>query len=893
MDSNEADGALSMTSGDARTISILKTVSTYLGLLVAAIGALVLIGWAYDIAILKSVSATFVTMKANTAACFVLIGLALALAPPDGSANIWYKLRQYVSGILSVLVAAIGLVVLSEYLFGWDLGIDQLIFKEPAGAFGTVYPGRLALTTALSFVLAGLAMFDVIVKAAIKRTISHYLSLIGLLISLTAIIGYLYGLREFLGPTNLTPLALYTAIAFLLLFCGIPMARAGSGPMSAFLGNRAGSAMLRITLPSLILIIVFFGWLRLMAQRNVPIPPELRAGIFTVIDIAVIAFATIAIGIVLNRLDRRRWEAEEKLRHMNIQLEQDLSKTELFLRTVLQHAPTLTSIVTPDGHYLMVNKAWEEFYHISSDRAVGHNYEDLFSEKIATERREADEQILDNPRPLMLERKLDTPKGHRYLAVVKFPLLDSRGEVEAIANISTDLTERKLAEIRLQDSENLYHSTLDNMLEGAQIIGRDWRYIYLNDSAVKQARKSREELIGHTMMESYPGVENTVYFAAMRQAMEQGISTTVESEFTYPDGSTGWFELSIQQVPDGILVASIDRTERKKAEDELKNNEVYYRSLIESSTDLVNVLDVDGTVRYASPSSLELMGYPPEEVLGRNLAEFVHPDDMAGTSDAISKLSSNAAGLIVEARLRHKDGHWITFSSRGRLLPDIRPGMRVVINSHDISARLQAQKDLSESYNKLQGSLSRTIDLLVAITEKRDPYTAGHQKRVTDLACAIAREMGLADSRVSAISMAGTIHDLGKINVPADLLNKPGKLSNMEFAVVKIHPDTAFDIIKVVDFPAPIADIVHQHHERMDGSGYPLGLHGEEILLESRILAVADVVEAMASHRPYRPALGLDKALEEIKGNKGGLYDEDVVNTCLRVFDRGFRFQEN
>jgi HD-GYP domain-containing protein (c-di-GMP phosphodiesterase class II) len=219
--------------------------------------------------------------------------------------------------------------------------------------------------------------------------------------------------------------------------------------------------------------------------------------------------------------------------------------------------------------------------------------------------------------------------------------------------------------------------------------------------------------------------------------------------------------------------------------------------------------------------------------------------------------------------------------------------MKVVINSHDISGLLQTQQDLSESYDKLQTNLSKTIDLLAAITEKRDPYTAGHQKRVTDLASVIAREMGLAESRVNAISMAGTIHDLGKINVPADLLNKAGKLSNMEFAVIQTHPDTAFDIIKVIDFPAPIADIVHQHHERMDGSGYPLGLKGEGILLESRILAVADVVEAMASHRPYRPALGLDKALEEITGNKGRLYDEDVVNACLRVFDRGYAFQES
>ncbi len=892
MDSEEADRTSPFKVVQAHTISILYTISAYLGILVIAIGVLVLIGWAYDITALKSISPTFVTMKANTAACFVLIGLALVLVPIDGAADILNKSRQFASLILSVVVTLIGLLVLSEYIFNWNPGLDQVIFKEPEGTFGTVYPGRLALTTALSFVLAGLSILDILFKAANRRSISQYLSLAGLMVALTAIIGYIYGLREFLGPTNLTPLALYTAIAFLLLFCGILMSNAGSGPMSVFLGNRAGSAMLRITLPSLILLIIFFGWLRLLAQKNTPIPDELRAGIFTVVDIVVIAFAIIAIGIILNRLDRRRWEAEEKLRYLNIQLEQDLSKTQRFFSAVLQNAPSPISVVTPDGHYLIVNKAWQEFNGISSDRAVGHNYEELFPHQVAAERMETDEQIVNTLNSQMLERKLDTPKGERYLTVVKFPLLDSRGEVEAIANISTDMTERKLAEIRLQESEKLYHSTLDNMLEGAQIIDRDWRYIYLNDSAVKQARKRREELIGHTMMENYPGIEDTAMFATLRQAMEEGFSTIMENEFTFPDGKKGWFVTGVQPVPEGILVTTIDRTYRKKAEDALKSSELYYRSLIESSTDLINVLDIDGTIRYASPSSFELTGYLPEEVLGKNLADFLHPDDLNKLAPALSELGINSSGLLIDARIRHKDGHWVAFSSRGRMLPDIRPGMRVVVNSHDITSRLQAQKDLSESYHRLQNSLSKTVDLLVAITEKRDPYTAGHQKRVTDLACAIAREMGLDETRVNAISIAGTIHDLGKLNVPADLLNKPGKLSNMEFAVVKIHPETAFDIIRVVDFPEPIANIVHQHHERMDGSGYPLGLKGDEILLESRILAVADVVEAMASHRPYRAALGLGVALDEITRNIGKLYDADVVHACLRVFDRGYSFKE-
>jgi HD-GYP domain-containing protein (c-di-GMP phosphodiesterase class II) len=153
--------------------------------------------------------------------------------------------------------------------------------------------------------------------------------------------------------------------------------------------------------------------------------------------------------------------------------------------------------------------------------------------------------------------------------------------------------------------------------------------------------------------------------------------------------------------------------------------------------------------------------------------------------------------------------------------------------------------------------------------------------------------MKLEDTRIDQLRMAATIHDIGKMNVPSDILSKPGELSKMEFELVKTHPQHGYDTIKVMDFPCSVAQAVLQHHERLDGSGYPNQLKGEDTLLEAKILAVADVVEAMVSHRPYRPALGLDKALEEITGNKGKLYDEDVVNACLRVFDRGYNFQEN
>ena len=204
----------------------------------------------------------------------------------------------------------------------------------------------------------------------------------------------------------------------------------------------------------------------------------------------------------------------------------------------------------------------------------------------------------------------------------------------------------------------------------------------------------------------------------------------------------------------------------------------------------------------------------------------------------------------------------------------------------------QAEKERRRATEKLLAAMKETIHAIAVTVETRDPYTAGHQRRVTDLASAIGKELGLSEGQTEGIRMAGIIHDIGKIYVPAEILSKPGSLAEVEFSMIKMHAQAGFDILKTIEFPWPIAQIVLQHHERVNGSGYPLGLSGEDILLEARILAVGDVVEAMASHRPYRPALGLDKALEEIAQNKGKLYDSEVANACIRLFTEGrFKFE--
>ncbi len=198
--------------------------------------------------------------------------------------------------------------------------------------------------------------------------------------------------------------------------------------------------------------------------------------------------------------------------------------------------------------------------------------------------------------------------------------------------------------------------------------------------------------------------------------------------------------------------------------------------------------------------------------------------------------------------------------------------------------------ELQNSVKKWQKALEGSIHAMALTVEMRDSYTAGHQQRVANLAIAIAKEMDLLKDQIDGIRMAGLIHDIGKISIPAEILSKPGIINEIEFSLIKMHSKVGYDILKNIEFPWPIAEIVLQHHERMDGSGYPLGLKDKEIILESKILGVADVVEAMASHRPYRPAMGIDKALELVIENKTTLFDPDVVDVCVKIFrEKGFK----
>jgi len=331
---------------------------------------------------------------------------------------------------------------------------------------------------------------------------------------------------------------------------------------------------------------------------------------------------------------------------------------------------------------------------------------------------------------------------------------------------------------------------------------------------------------------------------------------------------------------------------RKKAEDALIFNNIILRTQQESSIDGILVVDENGGILSFNQRFVDLWDIPLDVLSPRSDERALQSvmDKLADPEEFIRKVK-----LLYESRnetsrdeIFLRDGRCFDRYS-APMLDANRKYYGRVWYFRDITDRKQAEEELKDILQKLRLTLSATVQAMAIIVETRDPYTAGHQKRVASLATAIAQEMGVPKDVIEGIRVAGLIHDIGKISVPAEILSKPTKLTDMEFSIIKVHPEAGYNILRNIDFPWPVADIVLQHHERLDGSGYPQGLKNRQILLEAKILTVADVVEAMASHRPYRAGLGIDFALDEIGKNRDVLYEARIVNACGRLLkEKGF-----
>ncbi len=478
------------------------------------------------------------------------------------------------------------------------------------------------------------------------------------------------------------------------------------------------------------------------------------------------------------------------------------------------------------------------------------------------------------------------------------PLRDAASEITGITIIAHDVSEQVRAERDLRESKEKFSAAFDASPDLMAItrLG-DGMLLEVNEGFTRLLGYERAETVGKTTAELsiWADPQARAAFVASLAASDE---ISFETMLRRKDGTliTGAHSARAMEVQGEACVLSVvhDITERKLAVERVRRSEAQLRTLIDTLPDLVWLKDPEGAYLSCNPRFESFFGAAEHDIIGKTDYDFI------GAEQADSFRQHDRAAMAAAVPTKNEeevifaeDGHEETLEtiktsvhdSDGRLIGILGVG-------RDITQRRQAEEAVRLHAEQLQRTVEGAVLAMSHMVESRDPYTAGHERRVGELATAIGAEMGMTGEELGALRLAGTIHDVGKIAVPAEILSKPGRLSTIEFQIIQAHPATGFDILADVDFGSPVAEMVRQHHERLDGSGYPRGLQGEEIMTEARILAVADVIEAMSSHRPYRAALGMEAALAEIREHTGTKFDADVVATCEGVLAGGFAFAD-
>ncbi len=453
---------------------------------------------------------------------------------------------------------------------------------------------------------------------------------------------------------------------------------------------------------------------------------------------------------------------------------------------------------------------------------------------------------------------------------------------------ATDISARRQMEEQLELKGRL----LDSATDLISLCELDGSLIYCNESMRSQLGYGRDVL----MSKKIPDILTPEYrrgFKERVKVLQEKGEATFESECRRSDGSILPVEVHARLLGinggTSILSVSRDISERRAAAAALIMAAQKWRITFDAIKDSVFLLDRKGRIIQANQALVDLVKKPFSQIIGHPCWEVVHDKTRPIADCPVVRMWKSRRREVSVLPVGER---WLKaavdpiFDEAG----EITAAVHTVI---DITDSVRAESDLRNSLEKLQRTLAGTVSALASTVETRDPYTSGHQRGVASLASAIAQEMGFTPEAVEGMRVTGSLHDIGKIAIPAEILSKPGKINAMEFNLIKGHAQEGHDILKAIEFPWPVAQTVLQHHERLDGSGYPLGIKDGDIIPEARILMVADVVEAMASHRPYRPALGIDKALEEIVRNKGTLYDPKVVEACVRLFtEKGYTLSQ-
>jgi PAS domain S-box-containing protein len=458
----------------------------------------------------------------------------------------------------------------------------------------------------------------------------------------------------------------------------------------------------------------------------------------------------------------------------------------------------------------------------------------------------------------------------------------------------SDISEQVHAREELQERTRARETLLGNLPGMAYRCANDpqWTMEFVSAGCVELTGYAADELIANRRV-AYADLIAPEH----RDAVWEGIESAIDHEdrwtITYPiltaAGSRKWVwerGVAVRDAEGGIVALEglvTDISAQHEAEERLGTALAEWRETFDAMSDSVVLLDASGVVLRANAATCRLTGLEYGDMVGKRCFEVFHT---GADFDPGCPHQRAARSHQLETSLLEQNGRWLrsTFQPMLDALGTFSGGVHVVSDVTDLEV---ARRQLLESVAQQQAITEGVISAIAATTEVRDPYTAGHQRRVGELATAIAAVLGYDADRLAGVRVAAMVHDVGKITVPAEVLSRPGRLSEVEFELIKAHSRASYDILSPISFPWPVPEIVLQHHERLDGSGYPQGLSGDDIISEARIIAVADVVEAMSSHRPYRAALGMDAALYEIRAGSGIKYDERVVAACLRLVEEG------
>ena len=584
-------------------------------------------------------------------------------------------------------------------------------------------------------------------------------------------------------------------------------------------------------------------------------------------------------------LDQCRAVAEKQ------RAERTLRESEEKYRTILENITEGYFENDLRGKLTFFNNSLLEIYGYTRDELLHMNYRQYMDEENAQKVYETYNKVYTRGEPDRgIQFEIIRNDGtRRWLENSVSLMKDADGQPVGFRGISRDVTERKNMEDALRESEERFRQFFENEPEYCYMVSPEGVILDINNAALKMLGYTKEELVGKALQtvcapESLPQLEQHIaHWKKTGDIKDQEICVAAK------DGRRHTVLLSIGAVRDeegkivyGVSVQS-DITEHKWMEETLQKTEEHLRIIVDGASDGFIYLDTDGIILFVNKRMKEILADPHPE--GKPISEFYDEENQKILAQHL-KARWKGKGTIYEITLMDAEGRRHNLLVSGTPYRDKQGVIEGAFGIyHDVTQERETARIISEHKEALKNSFFGTAEALSKVIEDRDPYTSGHSAGVAGLVEAIARQMGFPEDQITGIYIAGLLHDIGKMAVPVEILVKPGRLTAMEMSLIQIHPQAGYEILKGIEFPWPVALATLQHHERMDGSGYPQGLRGGEIIQEARILAVADVVNAMTHHRPYRPAFSLRDAMEEIKEGRGRIYDPQVVDACLEVLE--------